>query len=238
MKVTIRADKVIIEGYVNAIERLSKPLVDNRGRFTERIMAGAFARAITKADGDEGVFALLNHDPEQILGNTKDGSVTLKEDNIGLYARVETSYAKVIQKAREGKLVGWSFGFNNPKQSFEAGRSGMEERTITDLTLVEVSVLDDEKVPAYYGTSIESRATDDGEEITITETRAEIVDQTDYVTIREDEGGEPASKGSGENEDKGDDDDGGDEADEATPDFAEHKARINKITLQGVEENE
>lgn len=237
MKVTIRADKVVIEGYVNAVERLSKPLVDNRGRFVERILAGAFARAITKANGEEGVFGLLNHDPEQILGNTKDGSVTLKEDNIGLYARVETSYAKVIQKAREGKLVGWSFGFNNPKQSFEAGKNGMEERTISDLTLVEVSVLDDEKVPAYYGTSIESRATDDGEEITITETRAEIVDQTDYVTIREDEGGEPASKGSGKNEEEGDEA-GGEEADEDTPDLTEHKARINKLTLQGVEENE
>lgn len=237
MKVTIRADKVVVEGYVNAIERLSKPLVDNRGRFTERIMAGAFARAITKANGEEGVFALLNHDPEQILGNTKDGSVTLKEDNIGLYARVESSYGRLVEKARAGKLVGWSFGFNSPKQSFETGKNGMEERTITDLTLVEVSVLDDEKVPAYYGTSIESRATDDGEVVTITETRAEVVDETDYVTIREDEGGEPASKGSGDEHEE-DEGDGGDEADEDTPDYSEHKARINQLTVKGIESNE
>lgn len=236
MKVTIRADKVIIEGYVNAIERFSKPLVDNRGKFTERIMTGAFARAIAAAK--DGVFGLLNHDPESILGNTSDGTVQLKEDNIGLHARIETTHARTMEKARAGKLVGWSFGFNSPKQSFKTNDQGMEERTITDLTLVEVSVLDDEKVPAYYGTSIEARATDNGEEIEITERRAVIEDQTDYVTIREEEGGEPSDKGSGEGGGEGDEGDGGDEADEDTPDLTEHKAKINHLTVKGLEDHE
>ena len=231
MKVEIRADKVIIEGYVNAIERFSKPLVDNRGRFVERIMTGAFDRAIRKADT---VFGLLNHDPDEILGDTSKGTVRLKEDAIGLHAHIETSHKRTMEKARAGKLVGWSFGFNNPAQQFKTGDNGMEERTITDLTLVEVSVLDDERVPAYYGTSIESRSTEEGkEEVEITEFRAVVEAQPEYVTIRDEEGGDP-SKGSGEEEDDGEGD-GGDEADDEAPDLSEHKARINKSILQGVE---
>ena len=38
MKVEIRNDKVIIDGYVNAVERFSKPLYDKKGKFIERIM--------------------------------------------------------------------------------------------------------------------------------------------------------------------------------------------------------
>lgn len=234
MKVTIRADKVIIEGYVNAIERFSKPLVDNRGRFIERIMTGAFSRAIKNAST---VFALLNHDSKEILGDTATGNVELKEDTIGLHARVETTHARTMEKARAGKLVGWSFGFNSPKQSFKTNDEGMEERTITDLQLVEVSVLDDEKVPAYYGTSIESRATDDGEEIEITEFRATVEAQPDYVTIRDEEGGDP-SNGNGDGDGEGGEGDGGEEADEDVPDLSEHKAKINQLTVKGIESNE
>lgn len=233
MKVEIRSDKVVIEGYVNAIERFSKPLTDNRGQFIERIMAGAFDRAIRKS---ENVFGLLNHDPDNVLGSTSDGTVHLKEDTIGLHARIETSHARTMQKAREGKLVGWSFGFNSPVQQFKKGDNGMEERTITDLRLLEVSVLDDERIPAYYGTSIESRAGAEGENVEITERRAIVEAQPEYVTIRDEDGGDP-SKGSGEEEDKGGND-GGEEAEEETPDLSEHKARINKSILQGEEDEQ
>jgi hypothetical protein len=37
MKLELRADKVIIEGYVNAIERNSRPLMSRMGQFLERI---------------------------------------------------------------------------------------------------------------------------------------------------------------------------------------------------------
>jgi len=233
MQVEIRADKVVIEGYVNAIERFSKPLTDNRGQFVERIMTGAFERAIRKNDN---ILGLLNHDSNEVLGSTKEGTVKLREDSIGLHARIETSHKRTMEKARAGKLVGWSFGFNSPVQRFATGENGMEERTITDLTLLEVSVLDDERTPAYYGTSIESRATGEGEEVEITEIRAVVETQPEYVTIRNEEGGDPSDRG-GDEEDGGGSD-GGDEADEEAPDLTEHKTRINKLTLQGVEENE
>ena len=43
MKIQIRADSVVIEGYVNAVERPSKPLISRFGQFIEKICAGAFA---------------------------------------------------------------------------------------------------------------------------------------------------------------------------------------------------
>ena len=39
MKIIIRADSVHIEGYVNAVERLSKPITERLGTFRERVSA-------------------------------------------------------------------------------------------------------------------------------------------------------------------------------------------------------
>ena len=57
MKIQIREDSVEIEGYVNAIERNSKPLMSRIGKFVERIKKGAFSRAIKRA---EDIHILLN----------------------------------------------------------------------------------------------------------------------------------------------------------------------------------
>ena len=232
MKVTIRSDKVTIEGYVNAVERFSKPLADNRGSFIERILAGCFARALKR---NENVFVLLNHWPNHVVAQTgqEDGNnrATLREDNIGLFAHVETDDARVMEKARAGLLRGWSFGFNTPVQEFEKGKDGMEERTISDLNLVEVSILDDEKIPAYYGTSIETRG-DDGEQVpVVTEFRAVVETQPEYVTIRNEEDG-ASSDGDGKEQAGSEDgkDDKTDESASATekPDYSEYEERINK----------
>ena len=48
MIVRVQGDNVHIEGYVNAVERLSKRLTDRFGEFMERIKAGAFGRAIKR----------------------------------------------------------------------------------------------------------------------------------------------------------------------------------------------
>ena len=46
MQVRVREDSVEIEGYVNAIERDSKPLLSRVGQFIERICKGAFKKGI------------------------------------------------------------------------------------------------------------------------------------------------------------------------------------------------
>ena len=157
MQVEIRNDSVFISGYVNAVERLSKPIRETlHGKvrtFLERIKAGVFRTALKR---NANVLVLLNHDNNRVLASTEDGNAILEEDNIGLKAEITITDTEVVQKAREGKLSGWSFGFiaNDDELTTEGND---EIRTVTDLELLEVSILDDTKAPAYYGTSIEAR---------------------------------------------------------------------------------
>lgn len=159
MKVNIRADSVEIEGYVNAIERDSKPLLSRVGQFIERICKGAFKKALKRNDD---VHILLNHNWDRDLGSTKKGNLELEEDNIGLRVRACITDKDVIQKARNGELVGWSFGFQDREVENSIQR-GMPHRAVKDLDLAEVSILDRTKTPAYDGTLIMAR--DNSEEI-------------------------------------------------------------------------
>lgn len=156
MKVNVRADSVEIEGYVNAIERNSKPLMSRIGRFIERICKGAFSKALKRNDD---VHILLNHDWNRDLGSTKKGNLELKEDNIGLKARATITDPDVIAKARNGDLVGWSFGFQDRAGGVENRViDGIPHRAVKDLDLFEVSILDRTKSPAYDGTLISARS--------------------------------------------------------------------------------
>lgn len=154
MKVEVRNDKIIIDGYVNAVERESKVLYDTRGEFIEKIRAGVFQKALERADN---VKVLLDHEKDRELADTKSGKAKLYEDNIGLRAIVEIDDTEVIEKARNNKLRGWSFGFLCNKEDRKTNEDGIEERVVRDLDLLEVSIIDDKKYPAYIGTSIEMR---------------------------------------------------------------------------------
>ena len=154
MKVNVRADSVEIEGYVNAVERNSKPLKSRIGQFIERICKGAFKKALKRNDD---VHILLNHDWNRDLGSTKKGNLELTEDNIGLHARACITDKDVVQKARNGDLVGWSFGFQD-RDVDNSTYDGMPYRAVKDLDLFEVSLLDRTKSPAYDGTLVTARA--------------------------------------------------------------------------------
>lgn len=169
MRVEIRNNKILIDGYVNAVERESKVLYDTRGQFIEKIRAGVFQRALEKA---ENVRVLLDHEPDRELADTKSGKARLVEDNIGLRATVEIDDPEVIQKAKENKLRGWSFGFLCNKEDRTTDEDGIEKRTVRDLDLLEVSIIDDRKSPAYLGTSIEVR----DDKVTLIEYRTDMSD--------------------------------------------------------------
>ena len=158
MQVRVKGDSVEIEGYVNAIERKSKPLWSRIGKFVERICKGAFKRAIERNDD---IRILLNHNPERDLGGTKDGNLELEEDNIGLHARATITDPDVIKKAKNGDLVGWSFGFSDRDVDQRMDEDGMPLRDVRDLDLYEVSILDRTKSPAYEGTLVTVRSDDE-----------------------------------------------------------------------------
>lgn len=152
----LREDSVELEGYVNAVERDSKPLPSRLGNFIERICVGAFKKALKRGNN---VHILLNHDWDRDLGSVEQGNLELEEDNIGLRVRATITDPEVVEKARKGELVGWSFGFED--REVENGlEGGMLLRLVKDLFLHEVSVLDRAKTPAYAGTQVYARSID------------------------------------------------------------------------------
>lgn len=153
MNIRITNDSVEVDGYVNAIERLSKPLNTRMGKFVERIKKGAFKRAIER---NNNIHILLNHDWDKDLGSTKDGNLELTEDNIGLRARAIITDPETIKKAKNGDLVGWSFGFTD-RDVDTHDEDGLRTRDVKDLDLYEVSLLDRTKTPAYDGTLVSVR---------------------------------------------------------------------------------
>lgn len=155
MQITIRADSVEIEGYVNAVERKSKPLWSRIGQFVERICKGAFFRALERNDD---VKMLLNHNPDRVLGSQKQGNLELHEDSIGLHARATITDPEVIKLARDGDLVGWSFGFYDREVEQKRDEDGFPLRDVVDLDLEEVSILDKRTTPAYDGTLVAVRS--------------------------------------------------------------------------------
>lgn len=176
MEIRVKEDRVHISGYVNAIERNSKPLMSRVGQFIERICKGAFKKALKR---NNDVHILLNHDWNRDLGSTKQGNLKLEEDNIGLKADFDTDDPEIVKKARNGELVGWSFGFQD-REVENTLEKGMPYRAVKDLDLAEVSILDKRKTPAYDGTLIMAR--DDSEELHF---RGE--DFIDEISIREEQ---------------------------------------------------
>jgi len=100
LKVEIRSDHILLDGYVNAVGRDIRPIPDRRGEFVEQVVPGAFAQALNKG---RPVELKLNH--ERVLGGTATGELELFEDAIGLRAKAKVTDAAVIEKARQKKLL-------------------------------------------------------------------------------------------------------------------------------------
>lgn len=161
MQIRFLEESVEISGYVNAVERNSKPLLSRIGKFVERICKGAFSSALRRNDD---VLLLLNHDRERVLASQRRGNLELHEDNIGLHAVAMVTDPEVVAEARNGELVGWSFGFFDTEDGVEMGYdedTGLPVRKVRDLDLLEVSVLDRNMSPAYEGTLVMARSADE-----------------------------------------------------------------------------
>lgn len=181
MKVLLRSDSVVIEGYVNAVERNSKPLIERGVRFVERIVAGCFGRAISRA---KDIRILENHNYNIDLGGLSDGNLTLTEDNIGLKARAVLTAPEAIENAKRGNYIGWSFGFNDVAGGVDQLRdeeTGLPLRRVKDLDLFEVSLLTRDRTPAYNGTLVSVR--DDGSTETVRVNYSE--DYLDDIEVEE-----------------------------------------------------
>ena len=155
MQIEVRNDGSLeISGYVNAVDRYSKELYSERGKFIEKVKPEVFHKALARADN---IDMLLNHDVRCKLASTINQTLELREDNIGLYARAIIHNKEVIEEAKQGNLKGWSFGFRTLRDEWEE-EEPVAKRTLQDIDLMEVSLLTIE--PAYIATSVQVRAED------------------------------------------------------------------------------
>ena len=139
----VRADseEMIIEGYAALYDTET-----NIGPFRETIARGAFADVM-----ENDVRALLNHNPDYVLGRSGAGTLELIEDDKGLKYRVhlgEQQYAKdLYESVKRGDISQSSFAFTIAEQSWN------EKRTVRSVDKV-ASLLDVSPVtyPAYKET--------------------------------------------------------------------------------------
>ena len=170
MKIEIRADDTVhIEGYVNAVGRDSRPLPSARGKFVEQVAPGTFERACRVRK------PAVMHNHRRLL----NAEAEFNEDSIGLHAAVDMHDAEIAEKARKHELRGWSFGFTvNPGgDSWDDTAQPYARRTLNNIDVPEVSLIDNTMTPCYVGTSVEVR----GETEVTKETRASEDDAIELV---------------------------------------------------------
>ena len=91
LRVEIRTDGIHISGYVNVPGRQSRPVITGKGqKVNEVIEQRAFDRAIKKSSN---IPMTVDHNPNKVLAQTQDNSLSLNEDEIGL--RAETLITEI-----------------------------------------------------------------------------------------------------------------------------------------------
>lgn len=139
-------------GYASIFDAWSEDL----GGFRERVQPGAFANAVKNSD----VRALINHDPSLILGRTKNGTLSVREDDTGLWMEVtlpDTQYARdLVESVKRGDIDQMSFGFSVLNDDWVWADDGTIRRTIIEVDrLYDVSPV---TYPAYPQTSVSARS--------------------------------------------------------------------------------
>ncbi|QJX76986.1 phage major capsid protein [Priestia megaterium] len=147
-----------VSGYVNRTDQLSNTLGVAK-KFKEKIPKGVFSRAIQNAQHD--IDFLAEHNNKLILASTRNNSLELREDEVGLYMSATitpTSWGHdYYELISSGILKNMSFGFRTVKDSWKSVGFNLYERTIEELELFEVSVVKD---PAYSQSTISARGID------------------------------------------------------------------------------
>lgn len=143
---------LVVEGYAALFDTPT-----NIGdAFIEQIARGAFKSALERGDDVE---FLINHGGLPIARSTA-GNLTLEEDDKGLKMRAvldrsDPDVMRIVPKMRAGMLDQMSFAFQATGQRWDTPAEGMDVRTITDVMLYDVSVVNR---GAYPDTSIALRS--------------------------------------------------------------------------------
>lgn len=146
-----------LHGYISS-NASSAVLRKNGKAWREIIPQGVFARAIERAKSQKGIDLLFNHDKRQILSTTQNGSLSVEEDEVGLYFSTKiskTSWGKdLYELVKDGIIKGLSFGMIVKEDTWQMSRDGIALRTILDIDLFEISAV---QRPAYPQSLLELR---------------------------------------------------------------------------------
>lgn len=143
-----------IEGYFSVFNS-EYPLWEGA---SEIIKPGAFTNSVS---GD--VRALINHDTSLVLGRTKAGTLTLKQDERGLWGSIrlnrnDQDALNLYARVQRGDVDQCSFGFEIKRETFVDLGGGKYRWEIEEIEpLYEVSVC---TFPAYTETSVSARKAD------------------------------------------------------------------------------
>lgn len=143
-EVEFRADGDLLRaiGYAAKFNVRSQDL----GGFLEEVAPGAFAKTVREAD----VRGLFNHDPNQVLGRNRAGTLRLAEDKVGLRYEIDlpdTSAGRDIATLLErGDISGSSFGFRTIADAWDKTEDGFPIRTLKEVALRDVGPV---TFPAY-----------------------------------------------------------------------------------------
>ena len=156
---------MLVSGYVNMTNTLSYELGFDE-KFVEKIAPGAFQKAINRSkSNNEDIDFLAEHNDNSLLASTKNNTLSLIEDDKGLFMEariVNTTIGKdYYEMIKSGIITNMSFGFFSLEEDWEYVGNDTYQRTITDLELYEVSAV---RRPAYAASSISSRGLDISEE--------------------------------------------------------------------------
>ena len=146
-------DDLYIEGYFAVF---NSPYVLWEGA-EEIVKPGAFADTLS---GD--IRCLIDHDTRLVLGRTTVSTLTLREDERGLWGQVKINRDDVdamnlYARVQRGDVDQCSFGFNIDKEAFVDLGGGKCRWEIERVTLFEVSIV---TFPAYEETAVKARHAD------------------------------------------------------------------------------
>lgn len=127
---------------------LSKELRGINGAFRELVPKETWEKAI-----NQNIKFYYNHKPYFELGASAE--LRAEEDGVYLYATLKENEKGLYDAVKNGEITGMSFGFRCLKDKWD-NVGNFKQRTILDMELYEVSILD--KTPAYNNTSVEARS--------------------------------------------------------------------------------
>lgn len=132
----------------------------------EQISPGAFASSLGL-----DVRALIDHDTRLVIGRTVAGTLTLREDEPGLYGEIkinehDSDAMNLYARVQRGDVSQCSFGFDIVAEDYVVSPDGQTcTWTIREVKLYEVSVV---TFPAYDATSVSARDADSASSLKFT----------------------------------------------------------------------